>query len=75
MHKNQLSYVNKAIQEIIDNPFIGEQKKGDLSFVRVYKFKVLKQLTLLAYTYDDDKIILTFLALGSHENFYQMLKH
>jgi mRNA-degrading endonuclease RelE of RelBE toxin-antitoxin system len=28
----------------------------------------------LAYTYDDEKIIVTLLAVGSHENFYRDLK-
>ncbi len=74
LHKNQLSDVNRAIKEIIENPQIGEQKKGDLAEIMVYKFKMLNQLTLLAYSYDDEKIILTFIALGTHENFYRDIK-
>ncbi len=74
LHKNQLVDANRAIRAIIDNPFSGEQKKGDLSSVRVYKFKMVNSLTLLAYIYDEDSIILTFLALASHENFYQKIK-
>ena len=74
LHKNQLSDVNRAIKEIIENPQIGEQKKGDLAEIMVYKFKMVNQLTLLAYSYDDEKIILTFTALGTHENFYRDIK-
>ena len=74
LHKNQLSDVNRAIKEIIGNPQIGEQKKGDLAEIMVYKFKMVNQLTLLAYSYDDEKIILTFIALGTHENFYRDIK-
>lgn len=74
LHKNQLSDVNRAIKEIIENPQIGEQKKGDLAGIMVYKFKMVNQLTLLAYSYDDEKIILTFIALGTHENFYRDIK-
>jgi mRNA-degrading endonuclease RelE of RelBE toxin-antitoxin system len=74
LHKNQLSDVNRAIKEIIENPQIGEQKKGDLAEIMVYKFKMVNQLTLLAYSYDDEKIILTFIALGTHENFYRDIK-
>lgn len=74
LHKNQLADANKAINDIIENPFIGEQKKGDLSHIWVYKFKMVNQLTLIAYMYEDDKIILTFVAIGSHENFYRDIK-
>lgn len=49
---------------------LGEQKKGDLAFLRVYKFKMNKQLTLLGYRFDGE-----MLALGSHENFYQDIKY
>lgn len=75
LHKNQLASVNIAIKEIINNPFIGTQKKGDLSDVFVYKFQMVNQLTLIAYQYDENEIILTFLALGSHENFYRDIKN
>ncbi len=74
LHQNQLVCVNEAIKKIIDDPFIGVQKKGDLSDVFVYKFKMLSQLMLLAYMYDDQEIVLTFLALDSHENFYRDIK-
>lgn len=74
LHENQLSDVNQAIKEIIENPQIGEQKKGDLAEIMVYKFKMVNQLTLLAYSYDNEKIILTFIALGTHENFYRDIK-
>ena len=72
--KNQLADANKAIKEVIDNPEIGEQKKGDLLNIRVHKFKMVKQLTLLAYSFDGVAIVLTFIAIGSHENFYRDIK-
>ena len=60
LHSNQLAEVNKAIGKVIKNPGIGEQKKGNLSWLRVYKFKVLGQLTLLGYSYEKNgDIILT----------------
>ncbi|MDA8795368.1 type II toxin-antitoxin system RelE/ParE family toxin [Gammaproteobacteria bacterium] len=55
-------------------PTLGEQKKGDLSFMRVYKFKMVKQLTLLGYSHQDDSIVLELIALGSHENFDRNVK-
>ena len=80
LHPNQLPEINEAIKTIIENPTIGEQKRGDLSWLRVYKFKMLGQLTLIGYSvtgenYPPDTITLTFLAFGSHENFYRDLKH
>ena len=56
------------------DPLAGEQKKGDLSFLRVYKFKMVKQPTLLGYSYEDGSVILELLAFGSHENFYRDIK-
>ncbi len=74
LQKNQLIDANIAINAIIENPQIGIQKKGDLVYVRVHKFKMLHQLTLIAYTIDDNKITLTFISLASHANFYKNLK-
>ena len=44
-------------------------KKGDLSDVRVHKFKILGQEYLLAYSVDKQKQKIILLALGTHENF------
>ena len=75
LHPNQLTEVNKAIRAVIKNPGIGEQKKGDLSWLCVYKFKVLGQLTLLGYNVEKNgDIVLTLIGIGSHENFYRNLK-
>ena len=75
LYPNQLAEVNKAIKIIIKNPNIGEQKKGSLSWLRVYKFKILGQLALLGYNIEkNNEIILTLVNLGSHKNFYRDLK-
>ena len=75
LHINQLAEVNKAIRAVIKNPDIGEQKKGDLSWLWVYKFKVLGKLTLLGYNIEKNgEIVLTLIDIGSHENFYRDLK-
>jgi mRNA-degrading endonuclease RelE of RelBE toxin-antitoxin system len=72
---NQVAEVNEALKIVIENPEIGERKKGNLSWLYVYKFKVLGQLTLLGYSFDTEgEIILTFVDIGSHENFYRDLK-
>ena len=66
--------LDNAIRQLLTDPYLGEQKKGDLSFLRVYKFKMVKQLTLLGYSYEDGTVTLELIALGSHENFYRDVK-
>lgn len=51
LHKNQKQDLDTAIKSLMHEPLLGEQKKGDLAFMRVYKFKMQKQLTLLGYSY------------------------
>ena len=75
LHPNQLAEVNKAIETIVNDPEVGEQKKGNLSWLRVYKFRVLGQLTLLGYSIETaDRIVLTLVDIGSHENYYRDLQ-
>jgi hypothetical protein len=50
----------------------GEEKRGDLAGVRVYKFRVQDKHFLLAYEFDAG--ILSLLALGVHKKFYRDLK-
>lgn len=64
--------VNEAIRALVNNPKIGQEKKGDLSSVFVYKFKIHQREILLAYEWDARRRIL--LAMGLHENFYRDLK-
>ena len=74
LHANAKMDLDKAINELLRNPLCGEQKKGDLNGIRVHKFKMVNQLTLLAYMYDENDECITLLALGPHENFYRDLK-
>jgi len=73
LHKQKKAKVNEAIYEIVKNPEIGEEKKGDLADVYVYKFKIHRQEILLAYEWNPQERLL--LALGVHENFYRDLKN
>ena len=72
MHPNQKEFINNAVLDIVDNPGLGVEKKGDLSGVYVHKFDCLGQLMLLAYEFDPNTRVL--LALGFHENFYRDMK-
>jgi mRNA-degrading endonuclease RelE of RelBE toxin-antitoxin system len=71
---NQKQDLDIAVKTLVQDPKLGEQKKGDLAFLRVYKFKMSKQLTLLGYSYEDGALVLELITLGSHENFYRDLK-
>ena len=74
LHKNQKADLDLAIRFLVEQPLSGEQKKGNLAYLRVYKFKMVNQETLLGYSYEENQLILELLALGSHENFYRDLK-
>lgn len=74
MHKVEKLALDKALKEIIADPSIGDLKVGDLSGIQVFKYKHKAQLYLIAYEYIDDKLILTFIEYGTHENFYRDLK-
>ena len=64
LHRNQIADLDEAVKSIINNPNIGEAKVGNLAGVRVYKFHMVNQLTLLAYIYDElkDEIVVLDLA-------------
>jgi len=72
MRENQKKIVNEAIAAIIDNPEIGELKKGDLAGVYVFRFRCLDQQMLLSYESDPKTRVLLY--VGVHENFYRDLK-
>ena len=66
--------VDRQVDLLCQGPKIGTQKTGDLKHVWVHKFNMLGQQYLLGYTFDEETMILTLLALGGHENFYRDLK-
>lgn len=74
LHSNQKAELDEAVRVIIKEPLIGVEKTGDLSGVRVYKFHMCNQLTLLAYEFKPNIPAITLLAIGTHENFYRDLK-
>ncbi len=63
-----------AVAAVADNPDVGEQKKGDLTQLWVYKFRSQGQLYLLGYTREDTVRLIYLEAMGPHENFYRGLK-
>ncbi len=77
LHAKEKDVVDKAVRTIAGNPTLGEEKKGDLAGIFVYKFKINKQEVLLAYRLEPDKfapLSVQLLSIGAHENFYAELK-
>jgi hypothetical protein len=72
LRDNQKDAVDRAVAAVVQDPAIGDAKKGDLLGVYVYKFNCVSQQFLLAYEYDPATRVL--LLVGSHENFYRNLK-
>ena len=69
--------VDEAIKKIANDPSLGEEKKGDLSGIFVFKFKMNKQEVLLSYGLlpgKENPEEMVLLSLGSHENLYEALK-
>jgi len=77
LHARDKKVLDAAIKKVLKNPLAGEEKKGDLAGVFVYKFKLNNQETLLAYELRPTPKAPTeamLLAVGPHENFYAALK-
>jgi hypothetical protein len=72
LHQTEIKALDDAVRQIIEAPKIGKLKVGEMSGVRVYKFKSMKTLTLLAYEVSDETLYLYI--FGSHENFYRALR-
>jgi hypothetical protein len=78
--------IEDAVEEILENPSVGEQKSGDLRDIYVYKFKHNQVEYLVAYrppsagelSERDNEIELVYIdfyQVGTHENFYADLKN
>ncbi len=72
LHKNRIRDLDEAIRTILEEPETGRLKTGDLSGIRVYKFRSMQEQVLLAYETVENHLYLY--AFGTHENFYRRLK-
>ncbi|OGW39006.1 MAG: addiction module toxin RelE [Nitrospirae bacterium RBG_13_39_12] len=70
--KQEKESLDGGIKKIAENPLIGEEKKGDLKGVDVYKFKIKSLQYLLSYRMI--KSDLELIMIGPHENYYRELK-
>jgi mRNA-degrading endonuclease YafQ of YafQ-DinJ toxin-antitoxin module len=65
--------LDNEIKQILQNPLIGTEKKGDLRGVFVHKLNLQKQLYLLSYRFIKEES-LELIMIGPHENYYKDLK-
>ena len=72
LSKQEKEVLDEEIRKIAENPLIGEEKKGDLRGVHVYKFKIKSIQYLLSYRMM--KADLELIVIGPHENYYRDLK-
>jgi len=72
-NKNLQLEIDEQVKRILENPEIGELKKGDLQGIRVHKFNFKSQLYLVSYEVIGQSLHLY--VIGTHENFYQRLKN
>ena len=70
--KREKNTLNEQIRRIMDNSFIGSEKKGDLRGVYVHKFKLQTVQYLMAYRFVGGDLELVM--IGPHENYYRELK-
>ena len=61
--------IDNEVNNIINNPEIGELKKGDLKAIRVHKFKLKAQLYLLSYEIKGETLFLYL--TDTHEDYYK----
>ena len=69
--KKQKRILDKQVQKILDNPTIGQEKKGELRGLFVHKFKIEASQYLLSYRFTADALEL--IMIGPHENYYRDL--
>jgi mRNA-degrading endonuclease RelE of RelBE toxin-antitoxin system len=83
-HKPLQLAIEDAVEEVCENPEVGEAKVGDLAGIWVYKFRFNRQEYLVAYRPPSSEarkqgvgvelLIIDFYQVGLHENFYDELK-
>lgn len=70
--KQEKGILDEEVKKIIGNPFVGEEKKGDLRGIYIHKFKIKTIQYLLSYRVINDGLEL--IMIGPHENYYRDLK-
>jgi len=71
--KQEKQVLDQQVRAILDNPKIGQEKRGELRGVFVHQFKMHATEYLLAYRIRENKI-LELIMIGPHENYYRDLE-
>ena len=74
LQDNVAADVDKVSRRVARDPFIGEQKRGDLANLFVHRFHNQNQLYLMGYTIDQGVRLVYLEVVGPHENFYRDIK-
>lgn len=70
--KQEKKVLDRQVRKIVDNPSIGQEKRGELRGVCVHKFKIHATQYLLSYRMADGNT-LELIMIGPHENYYRDL--
>ena len=70
--KKEKKILDNHIRKILENPTTGQEKKGDLRGIYIYKFKIQTVQYLLSYRFIGNDLEL--IMIGPHENYYRDLK-
>jgi mRNA interferase RelE/StbE len=70
--KQEKKVLDQLIRKIAENTAIGQEKRGELRGVFVYKFKIHATQHLLSYRMADAET-LELIMIGPHENYYRDL--
>ena len=71
-HKQDKQILDNQIRHILENPAIGQEKKGDLKNIFVHRFKISDKHYLLSYRFNNEQLEL--ITVGPYENYYRDLK-
>jgi mRNA-degrading endonuclease RelE of RelBE toxin-antitoxin system len=71
--KQDKQVLDRQVRAILENPDIGQEKRGELRGVFVHKFKIHTTQYLLAYRFRG-KEVLELIMIGPHENYYRDLE-
>ena len=71
-NQTQKILLDEQIKFILEDPDIGEEKKGDLSEAYVHKLKIKTIQYLLAYRFNEEQLEL--IMIGPHQNYYRDIK-
>ncbi len=70
--KQEKRILDRQIKKVLDNPTIGQEKKGDLRGVFIHQLKIQTIQYLVSYRFVGNDLEL--IMIGPHENYYRDLK-